>query len=75
MQYSKEEYINLESMYRSYLFKFIHEVKNPISVCKGYLEIINRKKNKTMKDIDNYMQIIDKEINESLNWFYRSLAL
>ncbi len=67
MQYSKEEYISLESMYRSYLFKFIHEVKNPIAVCKGYLEIINSKKNKTMKDIDNYVQIIDKEINESLN--------
>lgn len=67
MQYSKEEYISLENMYRSYLFKFIHEVKNPIAVCKGYLEIINSKKNKTMKDINNYVQIINKEIDESLN--------
>ncbi len=54
----------LEDMYSSYLFKFIHEVKNPLSVVLGYLEIINKKDN---CDLNKYLMIIDKEVNESLN--------
>lgn len=60
----KNKYRELEEKYRSYLFKFIHEVKNPIAVCKGYIEIIN---NSPKKDSKKYLKIIDKEIDESLN--------
>ena len=56
------KYNYLEETYRNYLLNFIHEVKNPIAVCKGYIEIIkNKKLNKK-----EYVQIIEKEINESL---------
>ena len=52
----------LEETYRNYLLNFIHEVKNPIAVCKGYIEIIKNKKiNK-----NEYVEIIEREINESL---------
>ena len=46
------------------LFKLTHEIKNPLAVCKGYLEMI---------DLDNkekatkYMSIMKQEINRSLN--------
>lgn len=64
---TKNKYTELESVYRSYLFKFIHEVKNPIAVCKGYLEIIKTNKNTSKKDINKYISIINNEIDESLN--------
>jgi len=63
----KNKYSILEEEYNGYLFKFIHEVKNPIAVCKGYLEIINNKNNISKKNLNSYLTIIDKEINESLN--------
>lgn len=46
------------------LFKITHEVKNPIAVCKGYLdmlEITNQDK------IERYIPIIKQEIDRSLN--------
>jgi len=46
------------------LFKLTHEIKNPIAVCKGYLEMINLdNKEKTTK----YISIMKQEINRSLN--------
>lgn len=56
------KYNILEETYRNYLLNFIHEVKNPIAVCKGYIEIINNK-NGNKKE---YVKIIEQEINESL---------
>ena len=53
----------LEDKYSTYLFKFIHEVKNPLSVVLGYIEIINKKDAFSSK----YMMIIEKEVRESLN--------
>lgn len=45
------------------LFKLTHEIKNPIAVCKGYLEMIDiNKKNKIKK----YLPIIKDEINRTL---------
>ena len=64
---SKNKYIELEDTYRSYLFKFIHEVKNPIAVCKGYLEMLSKKETIEKKGVKNYINIINKEIDESLN--------
>lgn len=46
------------------LFKLTHEIKNPLAVCKGYLEMIDiDKKEKTTK----YISIMKQEINRSLN--------
>lgn len=53
----------IEEKYSSYLFKFIHEVKNPLSVVLGYIEIINKKN----IDPNKYIMTIEKEIRESLD--------
>ena len=46
------------------LFKLTHEIKNPLAVCKGYLEMINfDKKEKAEK----YIVIMKEEIDRSLN--------
>ena len=46
------------------LFKLTHEIKNPLAVCKGYLDMINlEKKEKSEK----YIRIMKQEINRSLN--------
>ena len=46
------------------LFKLTHEIKNPLAVCKGYLEMINLdNKEKSTKCIS----IMKQEINRSLN--------
>lgn len=46
------------------LFKLTHEIKNPLAVCKGYLEMINlENKEKSIK----YISIMRQEINRSLN--------
>ncbi|MBR7042314.1 MAG: HAMP domain-containing histidine kinase, partial [Bacilli bacterium] len=46
------------------LFKLTHEIKNPIAVCKGYLDMIN------LDNVDKskkYINIIKSEIDRSLN--------
>ena len=46
------------------LFKLTHEIKNPLAVCKGYLEMIDlEQKDKTIK----YISIMKQEIDRSLN--------
>jgi len=62
---SKNKYHKLEERYRNYLFRFIHEVKNPIAVCKGYLEMFN--KNSDVNKKEKYIELISKQIDESLN--------
>lgn len=55
--------IEQEKQIRSSLFKITHEIKNPLAVCKGYLD---------MFDVNNiehgrkYIPIIKKEINFTL---------
>ena len=61
--YLIDRYNLLEKEYSNYLFKFIHEIKNPLSVANGYIEIINKKN----KDSNEYISFIDKSINDSLN--------
>lgn len=46
------------------LFKITHEVKNPIAVCKGYLDMIDPKNE---DKITRYIPIIKQEIDRSLN--------
>ena len=67
---------NISSLYISYnkmmeenkikdsLFKLTHEIKNPLAVCKGYLDMIDVSNvNKSKK----YIGIIKSEIDRSLN--------
>ena len=62
--YQTVSYLEKEKQIKNSLFKITHEVKNPIAVCKGYLDMI---------DIDNkdklkkYIPIISQEIDRSLN--------
>ena len=62
MYHSLEEITREKTLYQS-LFKITHEIKNPLAVCKGYLE---------MFDINNvgkankYIGIIDQEIDRTL---------
>ena len=53
-----------ENKLRDSLFKLTHEIKNPIAVCKGYLDMMN------LDNIDKsrkYIDIIKSEIDRSLN--------
>ena len=53
-----------EKQIKNSLFKITHEVKNPIAVCKGYLDMIDiNNKNK----LERYIPIIKQEIDRSLN--------
>lgn len=46
------------------LFKLTHEIKNPLAVCKGYMDMIDlNKEEKALK----YINIMKQEINRSLN--------
>ena len=53
-----------DNQLRDSLFKLTHEIKNPIAVCKGYLDMLNlddRDKS------DRYISIVKSEIDRSLN--------
>lgn len=45
------------------LFQIAHEVKNPISVCKGYLDMIDLKK---QDKVNKYIPIVRSEMNRAL---------
>jgi len=55
--------IEKEKQIRNSLFKITHEIKNPIAVCKGYLDMFD--KNNT-KHVDKFIPIIKSEINRTL---------
>lgn len=59
LQETKKEQV----LYKS-LSKLTHEIKNPITVCKGYLEMLDKKYN---KNINKYLPIISSEIERALN--------
>ena len=46
------------------LHQFAHELKNPLVVCSGYLEMIP---NSTFKQKEKYYKIIEKEVKRSLS--------
>lgn len=62
--YYQVKELNKEIEIKNSLFKLTHEIKNPIAVCKGYLDMmeINDKKKS-----EKYINIIKQEINRSLN--------
>ena len=56
--------IERENKVRDSLFKLTHEIKNPIAVCKGYLDMLNLdNRDKSEK----YINIVKSEIDRSLN--------
>jgi two-component system sporulation sensor kinase B len=55
--------INDENKLKNALFKLTHEIKNPIAVCKGYLDMINLD---DTKRASRYIGIIKSEIDRSL---------
>lgn len=47
--YGTIRHIEYEKNFRNSLFKVTHEIKNPIAVCKGYLDML---------DVDNHNQVV-----------------
>lgn len=58
-----QAYTNQEKIKNS-LFKLTHEIKNPIAVCKGYLDMMDLNDS---KKVSKYISIIKTEIDRSLN--------
>lgn len=48
---------------RESLFKITHEIKNPIAVCKGYLDMFDVK---NISHFERYIPILKQEINRTL---------
>ena len=48
---------------RNSLFKITHEIKNPIAVCKGYLDMMNPDDS---KQVNKYVPIMKQEIDRTL---------
>ena len=53
-----------ESQLRESLFKISHEIKNPIAVCKGYLDMFDVN---NIDDFKKYIPIIKSEVDKTLN--------
>jgi len=51
-----------EHQLKESLFKISHEIKNPIAVCKGYLDMCDKNTN-----YEKYIPILKSEINKTLN--------
>ncbi len=62
LNYSLKE-LEKEKTLRNSLFKLTHEIKNPIAVCKGYLDMINLN---DIKKTSKYIRIVKSEINRTL---------
>ena len=52
-----------EKVLRTSLFKMTHEIKNPIAVCKGYLDMLDIN---NPKKVEKYIPIIKGEIERTL---------
>ena len=52
-----------EKTLRNSLFKITHEIKNPIAVCKGYLDMLDMNDS---KKVNQYIPIVKKEIERTL---------
>ncbi|MBR2840958.1 MAG: HAMP domain-containing histidine kinase [Bacilli bacterium] len=50
-----------EEKIKKSLFQITHEIKNPIAVCKGYLDMYDEK-----KDFNKYIPILKEEIDRTL---------
>lgn len=57
------EQLEYEKQLKSSLFKITHEIKNPIAVCKGYLDMLDTK---NKEQVTKYIPIIKEEIERTL---------
>ena len=55
--------LDKEKKLRASVFKLNHELKNPLAVCNGYLEMLPEA---SKKDQDKYIEIMQNEIKRSL---------
>ena len=55
--------VEYEKNFRDSLFKITHEIKNPIAVCKGYLDMLDPN-NSTQ--VNKYISIVKEEIDRTL---------
>ncbi len=62
--YSMVNRVMEENKLKNSLFKLTHEIKNPLAVCKGYIDMINFNNIEKSK---KYVGIIKSEIDRSLN--------
>lgn len=60
-----------EKQIRDSLFKITHEIKNPIAVCKSYLDMFDIKN----KDHERYIPIVKEEIDKTLLLLQDFLAM
>lgn len=61
--------IDTEDNLKNYLCAITHELKNSLTISKGYLDIMNKKKK------DEYLKIIKKEVNRSIDIIQDGLNL
>ena len=55
--------IEYEKEFRNSLFEVTHEIKNPIAVCKGYIDMLDTN---NKKQVNKYIPIIKEEIDRTL---------
>ena len=55
--------IENDKQIKTSLFKITHEIKNPIAVCKGYLDMYDENK---INEFKKYMPVLKEEINRTL---------
>jgi len=61
--YGTIKVIEYEKDFRNSLFEVTHEIKNPIAVCKGYLDMLDVD---NKKQVNKYIPIIKEEIDRTL---------
>ncbi len=62
--YQTVSQLEKDKQIKNSLFKITHEAKNPIAVCKGYLDMLDINNKEKLK---KYIPIIKQEIDRSLN--------
>ena len=61
--YGTVRMIEYEKEFRNSLFEVTHEIKNPIAVCKGYIDMLDTN---NKKQVNKYIPIIKEEIDRTL---------
>lgn len=61
--YGTMKNIVYEKEFKNSIFEISHEIKNPIAVCKGYLDMLDLNDN---KKVNKYIPIVKEEINRTL---------
>lgn len=68
-----DKYQKVVDEYNSSLLKFVHEVKNPLTVVLGYFQIMKLNNNK--REFKKYLTIMEREVYESINIIEEYLKL